>query len=93
MRPGTVGRVLRRGAFSTGARGVHFQPALTSRQSGVRFAHRGQVVARYPRSYLAGIWQPAPRMRPEPPQVAPVIPIAAPEVVPPALSDYAELCA
>ncbi len=55
--------------------------------------HRGQTVADYPRSYVAGIWQPAPRMRPEPPVVAPVVPIAVPEIVPPALGDYAELCA
>jgi transposase len=55
--------------------------------------HRGQTVARYPRSYLAGRWQPGPRMRPEPPQVVPVVPIASPTVVPPVLSDYAELCA
>jgi hypothetical protein len=32
-------------------------------------------------------------MRPEPPPVAALIPIAAPDVVPPALADYAELCA
>jgi hypothetical protein len=25
--------------------------------------HRGQTVARYPRSYTPGRWQPAPRMR------------------------------
>ena len=55
--------------------------------------HRGRTVARYPRSYTPGRWQPPPRMRPEPPTPAPVVPIAAPQVVPPALSDYAELCA
>jgi hypothetical protein len=32
-------------------------------------------------------------MRPEPPAVAPVVAIAVPDVVPPALADYAELCA
>jgi hypothetical protein len=32
-------------------------------------------------------------MRPEPPAVAPVISIAVPEIVPPALADDAELCA
>ena len=52
-----------------------------------------QRVADYERSYRAGIWQPAPRLRPEPPAPAPLIPIAGPEIVPPALSDYAELCA
>jgi hypothetical protein len=41
----------------------------------------------------AGRWQPVPRMRPEPPTAAPVVPIATPDVVPPALADYAELCA
>jgi transposase len=55
--------------------------------------HRGQTVARYPRSYQPGSWQPPPRMRPEPPTAAPAVPIGAPEIVPPALSDYAELCA
>jgi hypothetical protein len=55
--------------------------------------HRGQTVARFPRSYSPGRWQPPPRMRPEPPQTAPVVPIDAPAVVPPALTDYAELCA
>jgi hypothetical protein len=32
-------------------------------------------------------------MRPEPPPVAQLIPITGPDIVPPALSDYAELCA
>ncbi len=59
----------------------------------VWICHRGQTVARYARSYVAGTWQPAPRMRPEPPPAASVVPIAAPEVVPPVLADYAELCA
>jgi hypothetical protein len=53
--------------------------------------HRGQTVARYPRSYVAGTWQPAPVMRPEPPPPVPVLTIAIPDVVPPALADYAEL--
>ena len=55
--------------------------------------HRGQTVARYPRSYVAGTWQAAPVMRAEPPPPVPVLPIAIPDVVPPALADYAELCA
>src|SRR3954454_13606896 len=45
--------------------------------------HGGHTVAGYPRSYQQGVWLPAPRMRPEPPRVAPVIPIAGPEIVPP----------
>jgi transposase len=55
--------------------------------------HHGHTVADYPRSYEPGLWLPAPRMRPEPPPVAQLIPITGPAVVPPALSDYAELCA
>jgi transposase len=55
--------------------------------------HAGHRVVDYPRSYQDGLWLPAPRMRPEPPPAVTPIPIAGPAVVPPALSDYAELCA
>jgi hypothetical protein len=55
--------------------------------------HHGQQVADYSRSYEHGTWQPAPRLRPEPPPVAELIPLPGPQVIPPALSDYAELCA
>ena len=55
--------------------------------------HHGQTVATYPRSYEHGVWQPAPKMRPEPPPIAQLVAITGPAVVPPALSDYAELCA
>ena len=72
---------------------VHQRVELRFDRDCVWIEHRGQTVARYPRSYVAGSWQPAPRMRPEPPTVAPVIPVAVPEIVPPALADYAELCA
>jgi transposase len=72
---------------------VHQRVELRWDRDFVWVEHRGRMVARYPRSYIAGTWQPAPRMRPEPPQPAPVVPIATPEIVPPALSDYAELCA
>ena len=72
---------------------VHQRIELRFDRDEVWIEHRGQTVARYARSYTAGAWQPAPRMRPEPPAVTPLIAIAAPEVVPPALSDYAELCA
>ena len=72
---------------------VHQRVELRFDRDEVWICHRGEVVARYARSYVAGTWQPEPRMRPEPPSVAPVIPIAVPEIVPPALSDYAELCA
>jgi hypothetical protein len=55
--------------------------------------HHRKTVASYARSYEHGVWQPAPRMRPEPPPAAKLIPIALPAVIPPALEDYAELCA
>ena len=72
---------------------VHQRVELRWDRDHVWIEHRGQTVARYARSYTAGTWQPAPRLRVEPPPVAAVIPIAAPEIVPPALADYAELCA
>jgi hypothetical protein len=59
----------------------------------VWITHHGHTVADYPRSYEQGVWLPAPRLRPEPPPVAALIPLAAPDVIPPALTDYAELCA
>lgn len=55
--------------------------------------HHGHTVSAYDRSYEQGVWLPAPRMRPEPPPVAQLVPLPGPLVVPPALSDYAELCA
>jgi transposase len=72
---------------------VHQRVELRWDRDQVWIEHRGQTVARYARSYFAGTWQPAPRLRPEPPPVTPEIAIAAPDVVPPALADYAELCA
>jgi transposase len=72
---------------------VHQRVELRWDRDHVWIENRGQTVARYPRSYTAGTWQPAPRMRPEPPPAAPVISIASPQIVPPALADYAELCA
>jgi transposase len=72
---------------------VHQRVELRWDRDRVWIEHRGQRVADYERSYLAGTWQPAPRLRPEPPTVAPLTPIAGPAIVPPALSDYAELCA
>ena len=72
---------------------VHQRVELRVDRDFVWIEHRGEVVARYARSYVAGTWQPAPRMRPEPTTVAPMIAIATPEIVPPALADYAELCA
>jgi transposase len=72
---------------------VHRRVELRWDRDRVWIEHRGEVVAHYARSYVVGTWQPAPRMRPEPPAPAALVPVAAPDVVPPALSDYAELCA
>lgn len=72
---------------------IHQRVDLRFDRDVVWVEHRGQTVARYPRSYQPGTWQPPPRMRPEPPPAAPVIAIAVPDIVPPALADYAELCA
>ncbi len=72
---------------------VHHRVELRFDRDWVWIEHRGAEVSRYTRSYVAGTWQPAPRMRPEPPTGTPIIPIAVPEIVPPALTDYAELCA
>jgi transposase len=72
---------------------VHQRVELRWGRDRVWVEHHGRTVAAYPRSYEHGTWQPAPRMRPEPPPVARLVPIAGPAVIPPALEDYAELCA
>jgi transposase len=72
---------------------VHQRVELRFDRDRVWIEHRGEAVAGYERSYEQGVWQPAPRMRPEPPVVAPVVAISSPPIVAPALSDYAELCA
>ena len=72
---------------------VHQRVELRWDRDRVWIEHRGQRVADYARSYATGTWQPPPRLRPEPPAVASRVPIAGPGIVPPALSDYAELCA
>jgi hypothetical protein len=72
---------------------VHQRVELRWDRDRVWIEHRGEVVANYARSYLVGTWHPPPRMRPEPPAPGALIPVAAPDVVPPALGDYAELCA
>ncbi len=72
---------------------VHQRVELRFDRDWVWIEHRGRAVARYPRSYTPGRWQPPPKMRPEPAARAALIPIAGPEVIPPALADYAELCA
>jgi transposase len=72
---------------------VHQRVEVRWNRDQVWIEHQGRTVAAYARSYEHGIWQPAPRMRPEPPPFAQLIPITTPAVVPPALEDYAELCA
>jgi transposase len=72
---------------------IHQRVELRWDRDRVWVEHGGHRVADYERSYEHGIWIPAPRMRPEPPPVAKLIPIAGPQVVPPSLADYAELCA
>jgi transposase len=72
---------------------IHQRVELRWNRDRVWIDHHGHTVAGYERSYEHGVWQPAPRLRPEPPPVAQLIPITGPAVVPPALSDYAELCA
>ncbi len=72
---------------------VHQRVELRWGRDRVWVTHQGQTVASYARSYEQGVWQPAPRMRPEPPPPIERAPIRAPEVTPPALVDYAELCA
>ncbi len=72
---------------------VHQRVELRWDRDRVWIEHHGHAVATYGRSCGHGVWLPAPRMRPEPPPIAELIPIAGPQVVPPALSDYAELCA
>jgi hypothetical protein len=59
----------------------------------VWICHRGEIVARYIRSYDRGLWFPPPVLRPEPPAAAPVVRWVVPAVAPPELADYAELCA
>src|SRR5215211_1214917 len=44
---------------------VHQRVELRFDRDAVWIEHRGGEVVRYPRSYVAGTWQPAPRMRPE----------------------------
>lgn len=72
---------------------VHQRVELRWDRDRVWIEHQGKRVAHYERSYAHGVWHPAPRMRPEPPPVAQLISITGPVVVPPALADYAELCA
>lgn len=72
---------------------VHQRVELRWDRDSVWIEHQGRRVAGYSRSYEHGIWQPAPRMRPEPPPTAQIVPLAVPARAAPALEDYAELCA
>jgi transposase len=72
---------------------VHQRVELRWDRDRVWIEHRGQRVVAYARSYRTGIWQPAPRLRPEPPASTPIVPVAGPAVVAPELGDYAALCA
>jgi transposase len=72
---------------------VHQRVELRWNRDRVWIEHRGEPVASYERSHTPGSWQPAPRMRPEPPAMAPIVAIATPAIVPPALTDYAALSA
>jgi hypothetical protein len=72
---------------------VHQRVELRFSRDEVWICHRGAEVARYPRSYEAGVWLPAPVPRPEPPPPrAPAI-LERLEVAPPELAPYAELLA
>jgi transposase len=75
------------------ARLVHERVELRFDRDKVWIVHRGVEVARYPRSYEQGVWLPPPIMRPEPPIEPPHAVVARITVAPPALADYAELCA
>jgi hypothetical protein len=73
---------------------VHERVELRFDRDQVWITHRGQEVARYPRSYEQGVWLPPPIMRPEPPQqLAPPVALPRITVPPPELADYAELYA
>jgi transposase len=72
---------------------VHQRVALRADRDRVWICHRGAEVASYPRSYEPGSWQPAPRLRSEPPPRPEPAEVVVATVAPPELSDYAELCA
>jgi transposase len=72
---------------------VHQRADLRADRDSVWICHRGAEVARYPRCYEPGTWSPPPRLRPEPPPPPAPARIVVPDVCPPELADYAELCA
>jgi hypothetical protein len=80
----------------SGAQTAHFSFDLTAEsflEGHVRIRHAAETVASYPRSYDRGQWFPPPQLRPEPPASPPVARLIVPQVAPPELADYAELCA
>ena len=72
---------------------VHERVELRFDRDQIWILHRGQEVARYPRSYEQGVWLPPPIMRPEPPPASAPLVLPRLTVAPPELADYAELCA
>ena len=72
---------------------VHQRVTLKADRDAVWISHRGEEVARYPRSYEPGSWLPAPRLRPEPPPALMPAEIVTPAIAPAELRDYAALCA
>ena len=72
---------------------VHQRVELRFDRDQVWIRHASETVAGYPRSYEQGCWFPPPAMRPEPPAAASVTGVVVPQVAPPELADYAELCA
>jgi transposase len=72
---------------------VHQRVELRFDRDQVWVTDRGQTVASYPRGYGHGQWFPPPRQRPEPPTPPPINQLRTPQVAPPELADYAELCA
>jgi transposase len=72
---------------------IHQRVELRFDRDRVWICDRGETVARYIRSYDRGLWFPPPQLRPEPPAAAPVARLVVPQVAPPELADYAELCA
>lgn len=72
---------------------VHQRLELRFDRDHVWIRHGGVDVVGYPRSYDRGQWFPPPQLRREPPAPTPVGRLTVPSIVPPELTDYAELCA
>ena len=72
---------------------VHQRVELRFDRDRVWICHRGEIVARYIRSYDRGRWFPPPRLRPEPPAPAALRELRVAAVASPELADYAQLSA